>query len=69
MNTAPEGPLFPVLCLHGPLQKLSGEVAFENLDLYVNMLGETSLQDFSLVDISTLKLFHFLPDQNMFWYM
>lgn len=27
------------------------------------------LQDFKLVDTSTLKLFHFIPDQNMFWYM
>lgn len=37
MSTAAEGPFLPVFCLHGPLQKLSGEAAFENLDLYVNM--------------------------------
>lgn len=29
----------------------------------------SSLQDFSLVHISTLKLFHFIPDQNKFWYL
>lgn len=39
MKAALEGPLLPVFCLHGLLQKLVWRGVFANLDLEVNVTG------------------------------